>query len=384
MFIQRDTVTVSSRDDSSSAPAITPDNAEAGRAELLRQIETSAGELESQLAALRYAGSSNHEFLDQGEARLHQLNALRSQLIGGAQGSVLAALRTAISSAVTDTHAYTADARVMIAQSAGMSQALSVADYQRATADIDRRVAQSYVQESINVAYAHDVAARHGIDISSFAHERTALDAERDAARRKGDKLGERRADALIAHNTLNTLTSETDSITDPAERQRHTEAIRDQERIVAARRAALEAQIELEARRRATQLNLAPDEAKAFVADFTKEQLQAFDARLGELKSSNTAIAAHIELETALRAAVPAVTPEHHAITAALTPDMKAKALAVAAKINTTAGSFDGLSLPPLGPSEIKLAATADAHKTVEVPPARAHTSAAVPGVGH
>ena len=127
MFIQRDPVTVSSRDESNSAPRATPDNAEAVRNELLRQIETSAGELESQLAALRYAGSGNHDFLDQGEARLHRLNLLRDQLVGGAKG--VAALRAEIASAVADTRAYTSSVSgiVGIAQTSPAEQAAQAA-----------------------------------------------------------------------------------------------------------------------------------------------------------------------------------------------------------------------------------------------------------------
>ena len=123
MFIQRDPVTVSSRDESESAPRITPDNAEAVRNELLRQIETSAGELESQLAALRHSGSGNRDFLDQGEARLHRLNLLRDQLVGGAKGLPLAVIRAEITSAVASVREYTAAGAAATSQAATTEQA---------------------------------------------------------------------------------------------------------------------------------------------------------------------------------------------------------------------------------------------------------------------
>jgi hypothetical protein len=112
VFIRRDQFTVSIRDDSISALSITPDNAEAVRTELLRQIETSGHELEGQLAALRNTASGNHDLLDDGVAKLHRLNFLRDQLVGGAKG--VAALRADIASAIAATHAYTSSVSAVI------------------------------------------------------------------------------------------------------------------------------------------------------------------------------------------------------------------------------------------------------------------------------
>lgn len=246
------------------------------------------------------------------------------------------------------------------------------------TADIDRRVAQSYQQENLHLAYAHNVAARYGIDISDYEQERTALESERDAARSKGDKLGERKADALIAQNTYNTLAGETDSITDPADRKKHLDEMRDQERIVEERRTTLAAQIELEAQRKAGELKLSPDDAKTYVAQFKQEKMAEFDQRAGALKGADKGAAAKAELEAEIRAGVPqpattAKAATLHPMAAALTPEAIVKTREIGARINaakdTVPGSLDDSSLPPAGPSEIKLATSADAHKTVEVP---------------
>ena len=104
MFIQRDQVTVSSRENSLGTPTVTPDNEEAVRDKLLGQIETSSRELESQLATLRNTASGNHDLLDDGVAKMLRLKFLRDQLVGGAKG--VAALRAEIASAVAATHAY--------------------------------------------------------------------------------------------------------------------------------------------------------------------------------------------------------------------------------------------------------------------------------------
>jgi hypothetical protein len=53
---------------------------------------------------LRNTASGSHDLLDDGVAKLHRLNLLRDQLVGGAKG--VAALRAEIASAVAATHAY--------------------------------------------------------------------------------------------------------------------------------------------------------------------------------------------------------------------------------------------------------------------------------------
>jgi len=322
--------------------------------------------------------NANGDLISDGVAKLNQLNLLRDQLVGGTKD--LAALRADITSAIAVIPAYTSDVRV------ATTQAQSQADYQRAAADIDHRVAQSYAQENLHLAYAHNVAERYGIDISGYEQERSGLESERDAVRNKGDKLGERKADALIAQNTFNTLASETDAITDPAERKKHLEEMRDQERIVEERRAALVAQIELEARRKASELKLSPDDSKAYVAQFKQEKMAEFDQRAGTLKGADKGVAAKAELEAEVRAGVPQPAAVEkpatlHPVAAALTPEAIAKTREIGAKINaasdTVSGSLDDSALPPAGPSQIKLATSADAHKTVEVPPVQSNKGA-------
>lgn len=359
-----------------------PEKEDAVRTDLLREIRTAQQSLASQLAELRQTDVLHlrDDMILQGRAKLLQLNALRDQLVGGAKGIPLAALRANIASAVADTRAYTLgiSAATLSAQSGSAAQVLSMAEYQRATTDIDRRVAQSYVAENAHVIYANDIARRYGIDISGYDQERSALESERDEARRKGDKLDERKADALIAQNTLNTLNNETDSITDPAARKKHLDEMRDQQRIVDERRAALAAQIELEATRTAAEQHLSPQDTSTYVNQFKKDKLAEFERRAGALKGGDQATAAHAELETALRSGTsdnaPAKQPVGiHPVAAALTPAARAKALEVATTIRatygTSAGSTDdfGMTSPP--PSQIKLATTANAHNTVEVP---------------
>jgi hypothetical protein len=390
--IQSDDVTVSNSGKSSLLQDAFAKE-EVTRSDLLREIQTAQQSLASQLTELRQADVSHlhDDMISQGGAKLLQLNALRDQLVGGANGVPLAALRANIGSAVADTRAYTSSvsAATLSVQNGSTAQVLSMGDYQRATSDIDRRVAQSYVQEGQHLAYAHDIASRYGIDISGYDQERTALESERDTAKRKGDKIGERKADALIAQNTYNTMTGELDGITDPVARKKHLDAMHDQQRIVDERRAALAAQIELEARRTAALRNLSPDETAAYVAQSKSEQLADFDSRRDSLKGSGQSEAARTELKTAVmegasrQAPGTAPVPVLHPVAAALSPDARTASHAAAAKINaahdTTAGSLEDSGFAPATTSAIVFAANPDAHKKVEVPqvPAQGNSNA-------
>jgi len=347
--------------------------------------------LQSELDALRSTDSLHisRDALAQGSAKLHQLNVLRDQLVGGANGVPVAALRASIASAVADIRAYTSDARTVAssAQNATTAQVLSMVEYQRSTAELDRKIAQSYAEESTHLAYARDIARRYGVDISGYEQERSDLEKERDAAQRRGDKVGERKADALIARNTYNTMAGELDSITDPKERARHLEEMAAQQRIVDERKAALAAQIELEGRRQAADLNLSPSETNAYVSKFRDDTLAQYEVRANALKGSDKSAAAHVELETALRRSVasvpvtPPTTAKPHPVEAALTPAVREKAAQAAAIIRATSGKSAN-SLADFGdspdqvkpaqdsePSAITLDTTADAHKTVVAP---------------
>jgi hypothetical protein len=245
------------------------------------------------------------------------------------------------------------------------------------TADIDHRVARSYQQENLHLAYAHNVAERYGIDISGYEQERTALEKERDAARSKGDKLGERKADALIAQNTYNTLAGETDSITNPAERKKHLEEMRDQERIVTEREAALAAQIELEARRTAAERHLSPEETDAYVTQFKQQKLAEYQERVKALHSTPGTAAAQAELKVAVidgaAKDVPDARAAPHPVAASLKPEDHAKvqqaASTIRAGFGTSKNSVDDFDISPPASSSIKMATAPEAHTTVEVP---------------
>ena len=87
------------------------------------------GELETQLPALRLSVSpAAEEALNRGASQLSMLSVLRDQLVSGAKGASLDALRASVASAVADIRAYTSDARIAVAAAQGASpQAQAVA-----------------------------------------------------------------------------------------------------------------------------------------------------------------------------------------------------------------------------------------------------------------
>lgn len=301
--------------------------------------------------------------ITQAEAQLRGLALLRRRL-DRSDPAGLVAMRAEITASVAATQVFV---QQTLSSSAIKAQVLSMEDYRRGTEEIDRRVARSYVAENRHLADARDIARHYGIDISGYEQERTALEQKRDEAQRKGDKVAERQADALIAQNTYNTMAGETDRITDPQERARHLTAMQDQAMIVAQRRRALEEQIGLEAQREAADQHLSPADANAFVARSEKEQMTQFDARAATLKTSENSDAARTELKTLLIAGMPAA-PASPAQESGKQPQTVP---ALRTSYGPLSGSIDDFDMANPQTVPITLATETDAHTKVEVPKA-------------
>src|SRR5262249_21706386 len=138
-----------------SAPA---DQA-ATRAGLLLKIDAARNALDTQLSDLRRANTAHlhDDMVAQGAAKLLQLNTLYDQLVSGP--AVSSEFSAAVATAISGSQSYAADIRAMVgAVSADTSaQILSLADYQQQTADWDRKVARTYIEEGAHIAYARDI-----------------------------------------------------------------------------------------------------------------------------------------------------------------------------------------------------------------------------------
>jgi hypothetical protein len=232
---------------------------DAARAALLRLIEQARTELEVQLHLLRQqdTASRNLAAIDVGDARVRELDALRERLTAG-PGTSLTAIRAEVGVAVAAASIGAVQASAAASGASSAAQfTISQAEYRRATADWDRKVAQTGEADRGHFEGARALAHRLGVDVSGFEAERRQLEEEREAARRTGDKVGERRADLGIAENTYGVMAAGLPRITDSEERRRHEEQMREQQRIIELRRAAVDAQVELEAGREAGNRNL-------------------------------------------------------------------------------------------------------------------------------
>jgi hypothetical protein len=147
-FIQRGSTTVSERDAATASAQAAPDKEGAIRSELLCQIEAAQRVLVTQLNDLRLMGAShlNRDVIGQGSAKLLQLNALRDQLVGGANNVPLTAIRATIASAVADIRAYTSEARNAVAGAqANPAQAATIALQQ--ASESARKMSADFVHE---------------------------------------------------------------------------------------------------------------------------------------------------------------------------------------------------------------------------------------------
>ncbi len=125
--------------------------------DLSKQLDAASAELSTQLDSLKSSSSpSSAAQLARGESQLARLNALREQLLGGAEGVSLATLRADISAAIAATHAYASEARGAVADAQGSATAqvalqqasaaarASVTDFTRAY--YEKRIFDPYLQ----------------------------------------------------------------------------------------------------------------------------------------------------------------------------------------------------------------------------------------------
>jgi hypothetical protein len=347
------------------------------RAGLLDTIESARSAVQQELARLRRTGNSgdHHALIAELEHRLNELSGLRADVQRAKSPGSLENLYARVAEATASVGERTA--AIATTQAGFTLTAISRAEYQSATAELDRRVAQSYAAEAPHLAYAHDIAKRYGIDITPFTQERKGLESERDEARKKGDKLGERMADALIAHNTYNTLATELDHIKEPDARRRHLDEMRAQQKIIDERTSAAAAQAELDTRRKATQQNLSPEDAKNFIDGFKKQKLQELDNRSKGLKGADKAN------EIRRRLSPRDLTSNEHgdeapAAIADLAPHLQTEIQRAASAIRRTEEATDAemeLSAKPTSQSatqersQIKPAGSPEQHEKVETP---------------
>lgn len=336
------------------------------RAELLQRLIEAQAELEESVVQLRLSLGADSALISEGEAQLAALQLLR-QHVGNASGAGLVRLRVEVGAFVSSSQAHAQQTR--LATITGDAASLAAA-YDTASAALDRRVAATMAEDQRHLAYARDLALRYGIDLDVYEAERERLEAEREAARQRGDKVAERTADVLIAENTYNTMSAAGADIADPGERERHEQELRAQQAIIAERRAVLEAQLALEARRISAERGLHGAQADAFEAAHVREGMDRLDQRSAELETTvdeavATARAGVVEVEPACD--VPGLSESNRE--AALEA---AQTIRAAFDAST---AIDDIDLAPAS-STITLSTAPEAHERIEVPIVQDSTS--------
>jgi hypothetical protein len=153
VIIQPENIASSHGDGAHTEPPIAPGIDESLRAELLNEVEISQAGLEHELEALRHADTAHldHDVIAQGGVKLQRLNALRDQLVGGAKGVPLTALRASVASAIADTRAYASGigAAASAMQSAATAQAVALAQSSEAAHAVTGSFMDDYYRRRI-------------------------------------------------------------------------------------------------------------------------------------------------------------------------------------------------------------------------------------------
>jgi hypothetical protein len=124
------------------------------RYELLDLIDVARDEFASAITQLRasHATLTQGDILEQSQAKLQALNALRDQLADGAKGRPLASLRAEVRAAIAAVHAYASEVRgaaqsEQTTQPLGLVTATAHRDVQNAARDVfDRKIFDPYLR----------------------------------------------------------------------------------------------------------------------------------------------------------------------------------------------------------------------------------------------
>ena len=181
-----------------------------------------------------------------------QLGALQgiNTFLSTAPASALPQIRAELAVSVAASHSLVQQAESVAEISEAAETSRRAAEYAAATAELDRQIAGTFTIDRDNNALAHVIAKRFGVDLSSYDHEREALEEQRRRAIADGDKVAEREADLLIAENTYNALSAAGEKITDPGERAALDKAKQQQKEAIERLKKAHETQERLRAER--------------------------------------------------------------------------------------------------------------------------------------
>ena len=193
-----------------------PDTA---RTDMLHAIDGQLAELNHMIGAHHTGGAEPTQSALLTEAA-NNLAVLRGQVETARNSVQLAALRVTMSGAAQG--ASTAMASATFSTSSQQQLAAKLYDTrmtaaERGMADISRR-------DDILFSSAEHRADEMGIDVGFFRNQRSLLEAEANAARKRGDRFGAIVPEGLLAHNTANLLDDIADRTGFPEDRRKAEE----------------------------------------------------------------------------------------------------------------------------------------------------------------
>lgn len=204
---------------SSSGSGEIPAGADATRIDMLHAIDGQLTELNHLIGAHHAGGAETSQTVLLTEAA-NNLSILRGQVETARSSVQLAALRVTMTGAVQG--ASTAMTAATVGTSPQQQMAAKLYDTRMTVAE--HGMAEISRRSDGLFAAADARAEQLGLDIGFFRQQRTLLEAEAEAARKRGDRFGALVPQGLLAHNTANMLDEIADSTGLPEDRNKAKE----------------------------------------------------------------------------------------------------------------------------------------------------------------
>lgn len=258
-----------------------PDAADDIRERVIRTIEAQRAPLEQLKAQIR-SSQVDHEgedALEWIEQRLSYLDGLQSIASSAPLPALLSLDLKMPAVAAASTSVLTA-ARTEAAHQIGHAIGEHTHEgYGHATHALEKRVRNTDAANNRHFQSAMDTLERHGLD-GTFRRNQSELEAEREAAEKKGDHGKARVADALAGRNTLYALDRALELEEDPQKREQLEAERQRQIDVVAEREAAMRKQLHLDGLKAAQQDGLSGQEAENRAKEHVDRQLEIYRER--------------------------------------------------------------------------------------------------------
>lgn len=263
-----------------------PDASKEIRDSVLRHVEAQRASLEQLRSQIQRSqiDQEGGDALDWIEQRLTFLDGIEASA-NSAPLPALLSLSFAMPAIATATATVLSAAKAEAAMQIGTAMGeMSTEAYHQYSHAIEARVRKTDAVNGRHFQSALGTLDRHGLG-DHFRKTSTDLEAEREAAEKRGQHGNARVADALIAHNTLNALDKALDVEDDPKKHQQLEAERQRQLDVIAEREAAMRKQLMLDGIRDAQERGLSGTEAAEHATRYQQQELDTFRKRRDEMR---------------------------------------------------------------------------------------------------